>query len=211
VQQAKARILAWGYEGSSTESFITMNQSKSSGYHLVHANVAHARAPLDSALMAGFVSQVDEINLRARATAGFVALPTLPDAGAVYTVPLLLNVSIWESIESLDAFTHQGTHATALERRDEWFEQHGTKPSYVLFWIPKGHIVTEKEIKERLDYLGKHGATPYAFTFKQPFRQETVLSGKVVGRVRIEDLDAALNRTEAPNPYERGQDGSSMG
>jgi Domain of unknown function (DUF3291) len=157
-----------------------MNQSKSSGYHLVHANVAHARAPLDSALMAGFVSQVDEINLRARATAGFVALPTLPDAGAVYTAPLLLNVSIWESIESLDAFTHQGMHATALERRGEWFEQHGTKPSYVLYWIPKGHIVTEKEIKERLDYLGKHGATPYAFTFKQPFRQETALSGKVV-------------------------------
>ena len=177
-----------------------MNQSKSSGYHLVHANVAHARAPLDSALMAGFVSQVDEINLRARATAGFVALPTLPDAGAVYTAPLLLNVSIWESIESLDAFTHQGMHATALERRGEWFEQHGTKPSYVLYWIPKGHIVTEKEIKERLDYLGKHGAKPYAFTFKQPFRQETALSGKVVGRgVRIEDLDAALNRTEAPN------------
>ena len=162
---------------SPVENYITMNQSKRSEYHLVHANVAHARAPLDSALMAGFVSQVDEINSRARATTGFVAMPTLLDAGTVYSTPFLLNVSIWESIESLDAFTHQGKHATALERRGEWFEKHSAKPSYVLYWIPKGHIVTEKEIKERLDHLGKHGATPYAFTFKQPFRQEAALGG----------------------------------
>ena len=25
------------------------------------------------------------------------------------------------------------------------------------------------EVKERLDYLGKYGATPYGFTFEQPF------------------------------------------
>jgi hypothetical protein len=140
-----------------------------SDYQLVHANVAHARAPLDSPLMADFAAQVEELNSLARSAAGFVAQPTLPDEGSVYLAPLLLNVSIWESIESLDAFTHQGKHAEALERRGEWFEQDGTRPNYVLYWIPKGHIVTEKEIKERLDYLGKYGPTPYAFTLKQPF------------------------------------------
>jgi len=145
------------------------SQSNTSDYHLVHANVAHARAPLDSPLMADFVAQVEEINSLARSAAGFVAQPTLPDEGAVYTAPLLLNVSIWESIESLDAFTHQGKHAAALERRGEWFEQCRTSPNYVLYWMPIGHIVTEKEIKERLDYLGKYGPTPYAFTLKQPF------------------------------------------
>jgi hypothetical protein len=146
-----------------------MSQSDTSGYHLVHANVAHARAPLDSHLMAGFVSQVEAINSLARGAAGFVAQPTLPDEGATYQAPLLLNVSIWESIECLDAFTHQGKHAEALGRRGEWFEQGGANPRYALYWIPKGHVVTEKEIKERLDCLGKHGATPYAFTFEQRF------------------------------------------
>src|SRR5260370_32870123 len=116
-----------------------------------------------------FVSQIDEINSLARSAAGFVAQPTLPDEGAVYTAPFLLNVSIWESIESLEAFTHQGKHAAVLERRGECFEQQGTSPNYVLYWIPKGHLVTEKEIKERLAYLGQHGPTPNAFTFKQPF------------------------------------------
>jgi hypothetical protein len=81
----------------------------------------------------------------------------------------LLNVSIWESIETLNAFTHLGKHACALERRGEWFDQEGTSPRYVPYWIPKGHVVTEKEVQERLDYLGRYGAMPYAFTFEQPF------------------------------------------
>jgi hypothetical protein len=146
-----------------------MTQSNASDYHLVHANVAHARAPLDSPLMADFVAQVEEINALARHAPGFVAQPTPRDEGAIYAAPLLLNVSIWESLESLDAFTHQGKHAAALERRGEWFEQEGMSPRYVLYWIPKGHMVTEKEIRERLDYLGKYGPTAYAFTFQRPF------------------------------------------
>jgi hypothetical protein len=146
-----------------------MTPSNPSGYHLVHANVAHARAPLDSPLMLGFVSQVEEINALGRNAPGFVAQPALPDEGTVYTAPFLLNVSIWESIEALDAFTHSGKHASALERRGEWFEQGGTAPRYVLYWIPIGHIVTEQEVAQRLGHLGKHGATPYAFTFQQRF------------------------------------------
>src|SRR5436305_15271249 len=107
-----------------------MNPSNPSGYPLVHANVAHAIAPLDSPIMADFVAQVDEVNALAHAAAGFVAEPTLPDKGAVYTAPLLLNVSLWESIESLDAFTHQGKHAAALAQRGEWFTQDGASPTY---------------------------------------------------------------------------------
>jgi hypothetical protein len=146
-----------------------MPQSNTSDYHLVHANVSHARAALDSPSMAGFVSQLEEIDSLARSAAGFVAQPTLPDAGSIYATPLLLNVSIWESIDDLDAFTHRGKHAEALRRRGEWFEQDGVNPQYALYWAPKGHIVTEEGVKERLDYLGKHGATPYAFTFEQRF------------------------------------------
>jgi hypothetical protein len=146
-----------------------MNPPNTSVFHLVHANVARSRAPLDSPVMAGFVAQVEEINALARRAAGFVAQPTLFDEGAIYTAPCLLNVSIWESLKSLDAFTHQGKHASALEQRAEWFDQAGMTPKYVLYWIPKGHGVTEKEIKERLEGLRKYGATPHAFTFDQPF------------------------------------------
>jgi hypothetical protein len=139
-----------------------------SAYELVHANVAHMRAPLDAPMMNGFVSQIDEINALARSAPGFVGQPALPDEGTVYRAPRLLNISIWRSVESLDAFTHQGQHALALDRRAEWFESSGD-PTYVLFWMRRGCVPTEREIHQRLDHLARHGPTPYAFTFGERF------------------------------------------
>ena len=49
-----------------------MNPSNTSDHHLVHANVARDSAPLDSPMMADFVSQIDEINSLARRARGFV-------------------------------------------------------------------------------------------------------------------------------------------
>jgi hypothetical protein len=49
--------------------------SKISGYHLVHAIVAHAKGPQNSPVMSGFVSKVDEINSPARRAVGFVRKP----------------------------------------------------------------------------------------------------------------------------------------
>lgn len=139
--------------------------------HLIHANVAIMRAPFDDPRMAGFVQQIDEINALAHASPGFVAQPAPTDEGEVFTGGALLNLSVWETIESLDRFTHQGQHALALERRAEWFEQ-DDKPSYVLYWAPVGHIPTEAEIKQRIDHLAKYGPTPFAFTFEQRFTVE---------------------------------------
>jgi hypothetical protein len=147
------------------------------GYHLVHANVARARGPLDSPVMAGFVSQVEEINALALGAVGFVAQPQFPDEGDVYPSPLLVNVSVWESVESLDTFTHQGKHGAALERRAEWFHQQKSDPAYVLYWVPEGHVVTEQEVKERLDHLGKYGPTWYAFTFEHRFTAAQAAGG----------------------------------
>jgi hypothetical protein len=148
---------------------MNADSSETHDYHLVHANVAYARGPLDSPVMAGFMSQLEEINSLAHCAPGFVAQPTPPDDGTIYTDPFLLNVSVWESFETLDAFTHQGKHAEVLERRGEGFHREGTHPKYVLYWVRKDHLVTQKEVKERLDHLGKHGPTPDAFTFDQPF------------------------------------------
>ena len=63
-------------------------------YHLIHANVAIMRAPLDDPLMAGFVDLADEIDILAQNSPGFVAQPTPPDEGQVFTGRVLLNISI---------------------------------------------------------------------------------------------------------------------
>jgi hypothetical protein len=144
-------------------------------YHLVHANVARMRAPLDNPKMAGFMARIEEIDALAQNSPGFVAQPTPADEGAVYKDDVLLNMSIWESVESLYVFTYSGRHAQALARRAEWFEQEDG-PAYVLYWAPVGHIPTEKEIKERFDHLRRHGATPRAFTFEQRFSVKAALA-----------------------------------
>ena len=51
-------------------------------YHLIHANIAIARASLDDPIMADFVNMADYIDGLAIAAPGFVAQPTPPDEGA---------------------------------------------------------------------------------------------------------------------------------
>ena len=137
-------------------------------FHLVHANVAIMRAPLDHPTMAGFVDRMDEIDAEAERSEGYVAQPTPVDEGQVYDGRRLLNLSIWESVEALERFVHRGQHALALERRAEWFEQRDG-PNYVLYWTPVGRIPSEAEVETRLQYLAQHGPTPFAFTFEQSF------------------------------------------
>lgn len=143
-------------------------------FHLVHANVAIPRAPLDDPMMSGFMDRVDEIDALAQGSPGFIAQPVLPDEGAIYLEPALLNVSIWDSVENLRAFTYTGQHAEGLEQRADWFEQ-PESPTYVLYWSPAGSIPTEAQIKRRFDHLNQHGPTPHAFTFGQSFSVEEML------------------------------------
>jgi hypothetical protein len=143
-------------------------------YHLAHANIALARAPLDDPIMGDFVARADEIDALAQASPGYVSQPTPPDEGTVFTGRSLLNLSIWESVEDLERFTYGGEHAAMLERRADWFHQHA-RPNYVLFWFPEGRIPTEVEVQTRIDHLAAFGATPYAFTFIHRFTvQETL-------------------------------------
>ena len=62
-------------------------------------------------------------------------------------------------------------HRDFSRRKKEWFE-HIPDDSYVLWWVPKGHLPTIEEGIERLQYLRKHGDTAYAFSFKSNFSPE---------------------------------------
>jgi hypothetical protein len=137
-------------------------------YHLIHANVALARASLEDEIMSEFVEQIDEINKLASLSPGFISQPTPSDEGQIFKGNFLLNISIWESVESLSSFTHSGKHAGALDNRAKWFKPQD-KPNYVLFWFPAGKVPTEVEIQKRIDYLAMHGETPYAFNFNRSF------------------------------------------
>jgi hypothetical protein len=81
---------------------------------------------------------------------------------------ILINMSVWESVDALAAFVYGDAHRAVLRRRREWFER--LKDAYAaLWWIPRGHIPTTGEAEDRVKHLRAHGPTPHAFTFKVHF------------------------------------------
>ena len=122
----------------------------------------------------------------------------------------MLNVSLWESVESLDAFTHQGKHALALQRREQWFDQGGTSPRYVLYWIPKGHVVTENEVKERLEHLGNMVQRRMRFPLinRSPLRRRWLFDRWKTNRFRgvCESGSMPNQRLMRPRPYHEVND-----
>lgn len=142
-------------------------------FHLAQFNIAEAKAPLVSPKLEGFVQRIDEINALADLEKGFV-WRLQDDSGNAMLIQafdnpdLLINMSIWETVEDLKRFTYQTMHKELIRDRKQWFH-HIKKAYYVLWWIPVGHIPSLEEAKERLDLLRENGATAKAFDFKKVF------------------------------------------
>ena len=143
-------------------------------YQLAQANIARMRAPLESAVMEGFRSQLERINAVADASPGFVwrLQSDEGDATAIraFDDPLMLvNVSVWESLEALHAYVYKSDHVGPLRGRRAWFEPLTGQASLALWWIPGGHTPTVAEAVERLGLLCARGPTADAFSFREPF------------------------------------------
>ena len=143
------------------------------GYHLAQVNIGRVRAPLDSAELVGFVAALAPINALADGSPGFVWRLQTEDGDATAIRPydddrVMVNMSVWQSLEALADFTYRSAHAPVMRRRRQWFEQ--LREVYLaLWWVPTGHRPTVAEAKERLEHLQRHGPTAHAFIFRQPF------------------------------------------
>lgn len=142
-------------------------------YNIAQINIARLQAPIDDPQISDFVANLDRINAVAESALGFV-WRLKDDSGnataiQIFDDPLLIiNMSVWESIDALFSYTYRSDHVDIFRRRGEWFGKLDTA-HLVLWWIPKNKIPTPAEGKEKLAYLTKHGPTPYAFTFKKQF------------------------------------------
>lgn len=146
---------------------------RSSRMQLAQANIARMRAPLDDPIMDGFRSQLDRINAIADRSPGFIWRLQTPEGDATAIRPfddkrMLVNMSVWESIEALHQYVYRSPHIGPLRDRRQWFER-SAGPILVLWWIPFGHIPTVEEAKEKLEQLRQRGPTETAFTFRNPF------------------------------------------
>jgi len=127
-----------------------------SEFHLAQVNIARMRAPLDDPQMAAFVAALEPVNALADQSPGFVW--RLQDEAGDATAfrpfddpAMMINMSVWESLEALAAFVYrQGEHRA-------------------MWWVPEGRRPTPAEALERLEALRELGPSPAAFTFTRPF------------------------------------------
>ena len=141
--------------------------------YLAQVNIARMLAPLDNPVMADFVNNLDRINAVAEQSEGFVwrLVDDSNNATAIKIFDddyLIVNMSVWKSMQDLFNFTYRTAHLEIFKRKKEWFSK--MEDSHMAFWyISSEHIPTVKEAEERLIYLNQYGETPYAFTFKSKF------------------------------------------
>lgn len=142
-------------------------------HHLAQLNVGRMLAPVDAPEIADFMANLERINQLADGSSGFVWRLQTEEGDATSIRPfeddlMLVNLSVWESIDTLRAFTYTSAHVGILRRRREWFERL-PNAHLVLWWIEAGHIPTVTEAIDRLERLRREGPTPLAFTFRTPF------------------------------------------
>ncbi len=147
-------------------------------YHLAQVNIARLLARIDSPALAGFMAELDPVNALADTAPGFVwRLVGEGDSNATSVkgfeaepspAGVIVNMSVWESLDSLRDFVFSPAHLAVMRRRREWFERM-TVAYTAAWWIPAGTIPTVADAEYRVAHLREHGSTPVAFTFAKPF------------------------------------------
>ena len=74
----------------------------------------------------------------------------------------------FSSLHSILQLATKAVHVYFLRNRKKWLEQ-AAETQVVLWWIPRGHIPTALEGKEKLRQLEEKGPSLGAFTFQMPF------------------------------------------
>ena len=144
-------------------------------FPLAQVNVGRIVGPLDGPELAGFVAELPAVNALADSSPGFV-WRMVDDGGADSTGlrpdgaddMVLINCSVWESVEALRNFTYHSGHLRVLSRRREWFRRM-SEAHQALWWVPAGHRPGVAEAMERVRMIREHGPGPLAFTFRDAF------------------------------------------
>jgi Domain of unknown function (DUF3291) len=142
------------------------------GHHLAQINVSTALWPMDDPRMAGFVGATAAVNQIAERSEGFIW--RLKDKNGAYALALtvddhpgmLINISVWSSVEALEQFVWKTVHAKVYNRKAEWFP-HEREATLALWWQPVGVIPTQTEGFDRLQHLRTHGPGETAFGWSQ--------------------------------------------
>ena len=151
-------------------------------FHLAQVNIARLVAPMESPELADFMAALDPVNAVADAAPGFVWRLQDEDGNATSieafewdagtSAGVIVNMSVWQSLDHLSAFVYGDEHRAVLRQRRRWFEQ--MDEAYTAcWWLPTGHEPTTDEAEDRVRHLRRRGPSPYAFTLRDHFPAPT--------------------------------------
>ena len=138
-------------------------------HHLAELNIGRIRYDLDDPRMVEFTGNLELVNGLAERSEGFVwrYVDDNGSGNATDTRPfadprIIVNLSVWQSVDALERFVWQTVHKRFYGRRHEWFDKF-EGPYFVMWWVPVGHRPTIQEAVGRLDHLKQHGPSDHAF------------------------------------------------
>lgn len=143
-------------------------------YQLAQINIAKMIGiNINDPIMKEFVDNLEKVNQLAENSDGFIwrlkdETNNATNINSYNDEQIIINISVWKDIESLENFTYRTFHTDFLKRRKEWFSKYG-EAYYALWWIKKNEFPTIDEARKRLDYLQKNKESDYAFSFKKRF------------------------------------------
>ena len=150
-------------------------------WNIAQVNIGRINAPsINDPVMSEFSNQLDEINTLAESSNGFVWRLKEEAGNATYIrfnddPRIIVNMSVWKSIEDLSHFTYKTLHRDVLAQRAKWFvkmDQH----FQALWYVPFFSFPSLEDAKFRLEYLEKNGPSPMAFTFARRFSTDAYVA-----------------------------------
>ena len=115
---------------------------------------------------------------------------------------VVATLSLWRTLESVNAFAYSGVHGEALRHRLEWFIK-PEWPSYAAWWVADDHIPDWYEANQRLEHLHDKGPSPHSFDFRVAFGpgdERLTINRSVVrellGRATVGQADADARQIE---------------
>jgi hypothetical protein len=143
-------------------------------FQIAEINIARMKGvDINDPIMKEFVDNLDKVNSIAESSKGFVWRLKDESNNATNINPyndeqVIINISVWQSIESLEDFMYKTFHSEFLKRRKQWFQNFG-KVSTAMWWINKGDLPNVNEAVEKLAYLQKNGPSEIVFDFKKKY------------------------------------------
>lgn len=140
---------------------------------LAQLNLARLKAPKGDPLTDEFFKSIPPINMLAEASPGFVwrLIGDVKDHTDIeyFLDPLMVvNISVWEDLDSFRHFVYKTGHVQYIKRKKEWMEKFDG-PYAVMWWVPDGHEPSLAEAREKLELLRQQGPTAEAFDLHNAF------------------------------------------